>query len=54
VTIVGRMLAVTTIRKLAASLAVVAAATGLMAFGTWGAFEDTDDYFPQSVVVHAD
>lgn len=41
----------TTVRKLLASLVVVAGAVGLMAFGTFGAFEDTDDHFPHSVVV---
>lgn len=37
-------------RKLLASLTTVAAAAGLMVFGTLGAFEDTHDYFPPSVV----
>ncbi|TQN44393.1 hypothetical protein FHU33_3895 [Blastococcus colisei] len=35
-------------RKLLASLTTIAAAAGLMAFGTLGAFEDTQDYFPAS------
>jgi hypothetical protein len=42
---------VTPIRKLVASLATIAAATGLMAFGTFGVFEETRDHFPQSVSV---
>lgn len=41
-------------RKIVASLATVAAAAGLMAFGTFGAFEKTRDHFPQSVIVHGD
>jgi hypothetical protein len=44
------MLSVTTTRKLLASLATVAAAAGLMAFGTYGAFEDTREDFPSSVI----
>lgn len=49
--LVGRMPAVTFTRKILASLATIAAAAGLMAFGTFGAFENGDgDGFPQSVL----
>ena len=51
VTFVGRILAVTLPRKLLASLATIAAAAGLMAFGTFGAFETgDDDGFPHAVI----
>jgi hypothetical protein len=37
-------------RKLLSSRATITAAAGLMAFGTFGTFENTTDYFPLSVV----
>lgn len=40
----------TTLRKILASLAVVGAWAGLVAFATFGAFEDSNDYFPHSVI----
>lgn len=43
------MATVTTTRKLLASMATIAAAVGLMAFGTFGTFEDSHDYFPPSI-----
>ncbi|WP_167761533.1 hypothetical protein [Blastococcus sp. CT_GayMR19] len=39
-------------RRVAASLAAVAAAAGLVAFSHLGAFDDSNDPFPHSVVVH--
>jgi hypothetical protein len=42
----GRELA----RKILASVVTVAAGVGLMAFGTFGAFEDGHDQFPHSVI----
>ena len=39
-------------RKVTASLAAVAAATGLVAFSHLGAFADGDDPFPHSVIAH--
>jgi hypothetical protein len=39
-------------RKVAASLAAVAAAAGLVAFSHLGAFDNSNDPFPHSVVVH--
>jgi hypothetical protein len=39
-------------RKVAESLAMVAAAVGLMAFGTFGTFEDGDSTFPHTSVGH--
>jgi hypothetical protein len=46
----GKVHVVTLPRKLLASLATIAAAVGLMAFGTFGAFDDSNDPFPQSVI----
>jgi hypothetical protein len=41
-------------RKLLNSVATIGATVGLMAFGTFGAFEDTRGYFPPSVVAPVD
>jgi hypothetical protein len=41
---------VTTTRKLFASLATIAVAGGLMAFGTFGAFDDRRDHFPPPII----
>ncbi len=41
-------------RKILASLAVVAAGTGLMVFGTVGAFDDTHAAFSSSVLSAAE
>ncbi len=43
------MRVVTLSRRLLTSLAIIAAAVGVMAFGTFGTFEDTQDHFPRSV-----
>jgi hypothetical protein len=39
-------------RRIAASVAAVAAAAGLVVFSHLGAFDDGNDPFPHSVVVH--
>ena len=39
-------------RRTAASLAAVAAAAGLIAFAHLGAFDDSSDPFPRSVIAH--
>ena len=39
--------------QIVASVVTVAAGVGLMAFGTFGAFENGDDEFPHSVGVPA-
>jgi hypothetical protein len=41
-----------TARKVAASLAAVAAAAGLIAFAHLGAFDNSNDPFPRSVIAH--
>jgi hypothetical protein len=49
VTAWGRVAAVSTLRKSLASLVTIAAAVGLIAFGTVGAFDETRGDFPRSV-----
>jgi hypothetical protein len=49
VTAHGKLAAVSMLRKSLASLAVLAAAVGLIAFGTVGAFDDSRGDFPRSV-----
>jgi hypothetical protein len=39
-------------RKVAASLVPVAAAAGLIAFAHLGAFDNSNDPFPRSVIAH--
>jgi hypothetical protein len=52
VTTGGRIPAVTTtFRKILASLAVLGVWGGLLAFATFGALEDSEKYFPSSVLV---
>jgi hypothetical protein len=48
----GRSRALETGRKVAASLAAVATAAGLVAFSHLGAFDESNAPFPHSVVVH--
>ena len=48
----GRCRALDKGRKVAASLVAVAAAAGLVAFSHLGAFDNSNDPFPHSVVVH--
>ena len=47
----GRGRALERRRRIAASLAAVAAAAGLVAFSHLGAFDNSNDPFPHSVVV---
>lgn len=47
---IGRGRVPGTVRKIAASLAVVAAAAGLVAFSHLGAFDDSNDPFQHSVI----
>lgn len=41
----------TTFRRILASLSTVAVAAELVAFAEFGAFEDSTQYFPHSVIV---
>ena len=49
----GRGRALQRARKVAATLAAVAAAAGLVAFSHLGAFDDSNDPFPHSVVLRS-